>query len=77
MLDGWVVRVLCGRDHDEVFGQACEFVAVRIPDLQLRGQMAEQHAFTVVDGEHSLAVFALLARLDLTAEVIARGVATP
>lgn len=68
MLDGRVVGVVGGADDDEVLRDACEFVAVRVPDLERRGQALEERARAVGDGERALAVFALLAFLDLPAE---------
>ena len=68
VLDGRVSGVLRDGDRLETARQFRQLVAVRIPDLQFPGQIGEQGAGRVFDRERALAVFALLAWLDLAAE---------
>src|SRR3954463_11544866 len=70
ILDRRVIRILRDRDRPESLRKACQFIAVRIPDLKLRRQRHEQGAGLVLYGEVALAVFALLARLYFPAEVM-------
>ena len=68
VLDGGERRVLGDGDRLEAARQFRELVAVRIPDLELRRQSAEERARRILDLQHALAVFAFLAFLDLAAE---------
>src|SRR5204863_2299413 len=55
---------------DESFWQAGEFVSVRIPDLKRVGQILEQWARGVADGQGAFAEFPFLPRLDLAVEKV-------
>ncbi len=68
ILDGGVVGVVGRRHHGKALGQAREFVAMRVPDLQGGGQSLEQGAALVQHAQGALAVFPLLAALDLAAQ---------
>ena len=68
VLDGGERRVLRDGDGLEAARQFRELVAVRVPDLELFAAIRETARTTVLDRERALAVFALLAFLDLAAE---------
>jgi hypothetical protein len=70
VLDHRVVGILGGGDDGEIARQPRELVAVRIPDLQTRGNSLEKRAGGIQDGQRPLAVLALLPLLDLAAEEV-------
>ena len=67
VFDDRVVAVLRGGDDGEILRELGELVAVGVPDLERGREILEERAARVVDGEVALAVFALLAFLDLAA----------
>ena len=70
ILNGGVSRVLRDGHGFEASRQLRQLVPVRIPDLQGLRQAGEEGAAAVFDSERAFAVFALLARLDLPAEIL-------
>ena len=65
-----VIRILRGGDGDKSFGQTGEFVSVRIPDLKRVGQILEQRARGVADGQGAFAEFPFLSRLDFAGQKV-------
>src|SRR5262245_36042384 len=70
ILDGGVGRVFGNGDGLKPARQLRELVPVRIPNLELGGQIDEQRASSVFDGELPLAVFAFVATLDFPAKIL-------
>src|ERR1035438_7676808 len=76
VLNGGVGGVLCDGDRFEASRQLRQLVPMRVPHLHGLRQAGEEGTAAVLDAERALAVFALLARLNLPAEILGEELET-